>query len=221
MNVRLGQSSLSGPAQQGAESSAEQGFRFLAEALPQQVWTAQPDGKLDYVSSRCAEYFGRTYDEMIGWGWQDVLHPDDVAGCIERWMYSLKSGETYEVEFRLRRASDATYRWHLGRALPQRDAWGRIVKWFGTNTDIDDQKRQEEALRQMEAAVRVAKEAAEAASRAKSEFLANMSHELRTPLNAIIGYSEMLQRGGARTRLRRASSPTCRRSAPPASTCSG
>ncbi len=125
-------------------------YRFLVESIPQQVWTALPDGTLDHVSFRCLEYFGRSYEEMIGWGWKDVLHPDDVASCIERWTHSLATGETYEIEFRLRRAKDGAFRWHLGRALPQRDEAGRIVKWFGTNTDIDDRKRTEEALRQSE-----------------------------------------------------------------------
>jgi signal transduction histidine kinase len=100
---------------------------------------------------------------------------------LDRWTRSLVTGETYDVEFRLRRAADGEYRWHLGRALPMRDPEGRIVKWFGTNTDIDDQKR----------LYRVAQEA----NRAKDEFLATLSHELRTPLTSIMGWAEMLSLG--------------------------
>ena len=125
---------------------SEEQYRFLAEAIPQQVWTAQADGALDFVNQRVLDYFDCTMEEMIGAGWQSGLHPEDVAGCLERWRNSLATGATYSVEFRLRRASDETYRWHLGRALPVRDQQGQIIKWFGTNTDIEEQKLMEEAL---------------------------------------------------------------------------
>lgn len=125
---------------------SEEQYRFLAEAIPQQVWTAKPDGALDFVNQRVLDYFGRTMEEVIGRGWQDGVHPEDLRGCLDRWRNSLETGETYAVEFRLRRASDETYRWHLGRALPVRDHEGQIVKWFGTNTDIEEQKLMEEAL---------------------------------------------------------------------------
>ncbi len=125
---------------------SDQRYSILIEAIPQQVWTAQPDGALDYVNQRVLDYFGRTMEEMLGWGWQDMLHPDDVKICQELWSASLRTGELYKIEFRLRRASDASYRWHLGRALPLRDGRGQIVKWFGTNTDIQEQKQLEETL---------------------------------------------------------------------------
>ncbi|MBD1896523.1 PAS domain S-box protein [Coleofasciculus sp. FACHB-129] len=139
---------------------SEQRFRALAEVIPQQVWTAQPDGALDYVNQRVLEYFGRTFEEMVGWGWQDVLHPEDVPGCIARWSHSLSTGEPYEVEFRLLNAAEGNYRWHLGRAVPVHDNEGRIVSWFGTNTDIDERKRQEEERIQLLAREQAAREAA-------------------------------------------------------------
>lgn len=125
-------------------------FHTLADAMPQQVWTADPDGSLDYVNQRVLDYFGRPFDQMIGWGWEQVLHPDDLPECRARWARALKTGEPYEIEFRLLRASDGSHRWHLGRALPLRDQAGRIVKWFGSNTDITERKQTEEALRHSE-----------------------------------------------------------------------
>lgn len=125
-------------ARLAAETTRAQ-YRTLAETIPQQVWTATPEGTLDFVNQRVAEYFGREFEELIGAGWQAVVHVNELGGVVERWTRSLMSGDEYEVEFRLRRF-DGVYRWHLGRAIPVRDAEGAIVKWLGTNTDIDDQK---------------------------------------------------------------------------------
>jgi PAS domain S-box-containing protein len=116
----------------------------LADAVPNQVWTATADGKLDYVNARVLEYFGRKYDEMIGQGWQDVIHPADLPSVLETWSRSVATGDPYEVEFRLRRA-DGDYHWHIGRAIPERDAQGHILKWFGSNTDVQDLRAAEEA----------------------------------------------------------------------------
>ena len=159
-------------------------YQELAEAMPQQVWTARPDGALDYVNQQVAGYAMRSAEELLGAGWVSIVHPDDVPQAVVRWTRALQSGEPYEVEFRLLRAADQMYRWHLGRAVPLRSG-GQIVRWVGTNTDIHDHK-------QVEAELSRAKVAADAANHAKSAFLANMSHELRTPLNAIIGYSEIV-----------------------------
>ncbi len=122
---------------------AQEEQRLLAEAIPQQVWTSKPDGTLDYVNARVVDYFGRTREKIIGTGWLDLVHPDDVPGTVKRWTHALSTGEPYEVEFRLLRA-DGAYRWNLGRALPLYDANGAIVKWFGTNTDITERKLAEE-----------------------------------------------------------------------------
>lgn len=129
-----------------AESAREQlrasvaSYRFMAEAIPVQIWTAQPDGSLDYVTRRVGDYFGVPTDQILADGWKDVVHPEDLPSVAERWMQSLRSGVPYEVEFRLRGA-DGIFRWHLGRALAQYDESGKVVKWFGTNTLIDAQKR--------------------------------------------------------------------------------
>jgi PAS domain S-box-containing protein len=121
--------------------ASEARYRFLAEAIPVQIWTARPDGSLDYVTQRVADYFGIPAERVIGEGWQNVVYPDDLPNAVERWVRALQTGETYEVEFRLR-AANGDYRWHLARALPQRDEHGAIVAWFGTNTDIQDQRQE-------------------------------------------------------------------------------
>ncbi len=159
----------------------EMHYRFLAESIPQQVWTALPDGTLDYVNQRTIDYFSRPEKEVIGVNWQEVIHPDDLPVCLERWQHARRTGAVYEVEFRLRRGSDEAYRWHLGRALPLRGADGEIVKWFGTNTDIDEQK--------------LLYRLAEEANRTKDAFLATVSHELRTPLTSMMGWAELLKLG--------------------------
>ena len=170
-------------AEREGQASATR-FRTLTEALPNQVWTATPDGAVDWINGRTVEYCGMPDLIADGRSWVDVVEPDDVTDAVVLWQASLASGEVYETEFRIRRF-DGENRWHLVRAVPERDVAGRIARWIGTNTDIDAQKRAELALTE-------AKAAAEEANVAKSTFIANMSHELRTPLSAIIGYSEMM-----------------------------
>jgi diguanylate cyclase (GGDEF)-like protein/PAS domain S-box-containing protein len=125
--------------------ASEQRFRLLGEGILHQVWTAQPDGRLDYVNHKTAEYFGREVEQLIGENWQDVIHPEDLPECLRRWSHSLETGAPYEVEFRLQR-KDGQYRWHLARATAGRDADGVIVKWFGTNTEVHEQKNAEAKL---------------------------------------------------------------------------
>jgi PAS domain S-box-containing protein len=118
-----------------------QRFTLLAETMPQIIWTAKPDGSLDYFNRRWFEYTGMTLDQTRDWGWKAVVHPADLQNCLDRWNESLRTGCDYEVEYRFHRASDGAYRWHLGRAFPLRDDNGKIMQWVGTCTDIDDQKR--------------------------------------------------------------------------------
>lgn len=119
--------------------ASERQYQFLTEAIPVQVWTARPDGTLDYVTRRCADYFGKSCEEILGEGWQHVIHPDDLGHALDRWTHSLATGAPYEVEFRLRRA-DGAFRWHISRALAQTDDSGKIVRWFGSNMDIQERK---------------------------------------------------------------------------------
>ena len=96
-------------------------YRHLADAMPQIVWTARPDGYVDYYNQRWFDYTGLTQEQTEGWGWQPVLHPDDVERSLRRWAKAVITGEVYEIEYRFRRAADGAYRWHLGRAVPMRD----------------------------------------------------------------------------------------------------
>ena len=140
----------------------EQEYRLIAEAIPQIVWTARPDGYNDYFNARCFEYTGLTPEDTydpVNQGWPDydaaavekthsksTVHPDDRAHYLRQWKEALETGRSYEIEYRFRRASDGEYRWHLGRAVPIRDGHGSIIKWFGTCTDIHDQKMAQERM---------------------------------------------------------------------------
>ena len=121
-------------------------FRAVAEALPEMIWSADPDGGDDFFSRKWLEYTGLTMAQSVGSGWTVAIHTDDLAPCIEKWKTALQTGEPYDVEYRFRRAADGVYRWFLGRANPIRDASGEIIKWFGTCTDIEDQKHHQQIL---------------------------------------------------------------------------
>jgi PAS domain S-box-containing protein len=145
-------------ADREAELAAnERRFRVMTAAMPQMVWTTLPDGFHDYYNDRWYEFTGVPYGSTDGEGWNGVFHPADQDRAWARWRHSLATGEPYEIEYRLRHHS-GVYRWTLGRALPIRDAEGRIERWFGTCTDIDDLKRAEGEARQLAAIVEASKD---------------------------------------------------------------
>ena len=125
-------------AEQAFQESAEQ-FRILAQALPNQVWTAAPDGRLDWVNTQFNDYCGTVPVGPEGAIWTTLVHPDDVVDATEQWTRCIASGSPYEAEFRLRR-QDGEYRWHLVRALPLRTASRMLRQWLGTASDIHERK---------------------------------------------------------------------------------
>ena len=124
---------------QAALVESEHRYRFLSEGIMHMVWTALPNGKLDFVNVRTLEYFGKSFNEVIGEGWLNEVYPDDREACVERWTHSLQTGEYYEHEFRILN-KEGNYRWHAARATAGLDSQGKIIKWFGTATDIEDKK---------------------------------------------------------------------------------
>ena len=134
-------------AQEALEKSEER-FRFLAESIPQQVWIAQANGSIEYANQRTLDFLACTKEQTLDWEWQQFAHPDDLPNYLVCWQRSLTTGKPLEIELRWLRGTDKTYRWHLVRALPLRDRQGKILSWFGTNTDIDDRVSVEVALRE-------------------------------------------------------------------------
>ena len=129
--------------------ASEQRFRELADALPQIVFTAGPDGGLTHLNARAAEYTGLQIADLTGWSWEAVIHPDDIAATLRDWEQILISGSPRPLEFRIRRAN-GEYRWHIARQTAAVDASGNVTQWYGTCTDIEDLKRAEQALRTSE-----------------------------------------------------------------------
>jgi PAS domain S-box-containing protein len=124
-----------------ARIESENRLQFMADSMPQLVWITRPDGYHEYYNGQWYDYTGTEPGTTDGEGWNELFHPDDRERAWKAWRRSLKSGQPYEIEYRLYHAPSKTYRWVIGRALPFRDEAGAIVKWYGTCTDIDEQKR--------------------------------------------------------------------------------
>jgi PAS domain S-box-containing protein len=154
-------------------------FKFLADAIPQIVWTANPNGELDYYNSNWYTFTGLTEEESIAYGWQKVIHFQDKQTATDAWNHSVKTGEKFQTEFRMRNAQDGSYRWYLGRALPMRDENGNITKWFGTATDVHDQKEKSEEL------TRVNEEL--------DNFVYTASHDLKAPITNLEGLMNLIE----------------------------
>jgi PAS domain S-box-containing protein len=157
---------------------SEARFRTLADNIAQLAWMADGDGSVVWYNQRWYDYTGTTFDEVKGWGWRRAHHPEHVERVTAKVSSCFRTGEVWEDTFPLRRA-DGHYRWFLSRAIPIRDEDGRVIRWFGTNTDVTDQREAERRLVQ--------------AGRQKDEFIAMLGHELRNPLAAIRSAAELLK----------------------------
>ncbi len=153
--------------------ASEERFHTLADNIPNLVWMAHPDGWVYWYNSRWYDYTGTTPEQMKGWGWQDVHDPQALPAVLEQWKGALQSGEPVSMIFSLRGA-DGVFHPFLTRVVPIYDTQGAIVQWFGTSTDISEQKRLEQQ---------------------KEEFIGVASHELKTPLTSIKAYTQLLERG--------------------------
>ena len=188
-----------------AVRASEAQFRTLTEAMRNHAWTALPDGNLDWFNSQVYEYSGFDAGTLEGAGWATLVHPDDIAGAAQRWADALETGKPYEVEFRLRR-HDGDYRWHIARAVPQRDEAGKIVRWIGTNTEIHEQKEIAQKLSDLNATLEHQVEersnelfAAEEALRhsqkleAVGQLTGGIAHDFNNLLTVIRGSIEMVR----------------------------
>jgi PAS domain S-box-containing protein len=157
---------------------AEDRARMMADAIPHLCWMADPDGYIVWYNRRWVEYTGRAYEQMKGLRWVPVLDATVQPKVLERWLECIASGRPFDMEFPIK-GKDGASRYFITRAEPVRDDSGRIVRWFGTDTDITEGKRAEEALK--------------VAERHKDEFLATLAHELRNPLAPIRNALQILQ----------------------------
>lgn len=164
-----------------ALQESERQFRTLTDSMPQLAWIAGPDGALSWYNRRWYEYTGTSPEQMTGWGWQSVHDPAKLSEVLEKWKHSIATGEPFEMTFPLR-DSQGVFREFLTMAMPVRDAQGRVVRWFGTNTDITEQRRSEEALRQTEKLA------------ATGRLAASIAHEINNPLEAVTNLVYLAQK---------------------------
>ncbi len=186
-------------------------YRFLADAMPQMVWTSLPDGRLDYVNHRWLETTGMTELASLGRdGWLDAVHPDDRAATGELWQRALRDQGTFQHECRVRCGPSEEWRWHLVRALPRRDDQETLVQWVGSATDIDELRRAYAELAEartrlkshadeLEARVRARTATLREANAELEAFTYSVSHDLRTPLQFVRGFAEAIRDDAGRS----------------------
>ncbi|WP_026899242.1 PAS domain-containing sensor histidine kinase [Daejeonella oryzae] len=169
---------------------SEKRFRLMADSMPQKVWTADAASQVNYFNKRWLDYTQLSFDELRDQGWDNIIHPDDLAASLQALKESFENSKDCEIEHRILRY-DGTYRWHLSRGHARTDSDGNLKGWIGTNTDIHDQKLfAEELKKQISERIKLEKQ--------KNDFISMASHELKTPVTSIKGYTQFLQNKLAR-----------------------
>lgn len=171
----------------------EERFLTMANNISQLAWMADAQGSIFWYNQRWFDYTGTTLEEMFGWGWQKVHHPDHVQRVVDKIKHCFDTGEVWEDTFPLR-GTDGQYRWFLSRAVPIRDEHGAVLRWFGTNTDITEHKQAEDKINKLATDLQTRANELDAANKELEAFSYSVSHDLRAPLRHVHGYVEMLTR---------------------------
>jgi PAS domain S-box-containing protein len=160
---------------------SELNLRQMTETIPEMLWSASPEGAIDYCNARVLDYTGFSAEEIVGSGWTKLLHPDDADQAARVWSSCVTTGNPYRVEVRTIHAADGTYRWCVTSALPLLDRQGRILKWYGTVVDMHDWKQAQEDLRNTQAEL-----AHMSRAMTMGELTASIAHEVNQPLAGMI-----------------------------------
>jgi len=158
---------------------AAERFRFMAEAMPQKIFTTTANGAVDYVNQQWLDFTGASFSEIGDWGWTRFIHPDDAEESLRRWKHSLATGESFEIVHRFRRA-DGVYHWHLSRAHVMRDEGGQSSLWIGAQTDIHEEKETAENLQRTTEDLK--------------HFAYAASHDLQEPLRIVTSFTQLLSK---------------------------
>jgi PAS domain S-box-containing protein len=161
--------------------TSELNLRRMTETIPEMLWSATPDGAVDYCNARVLESTGLAQDEIAGAGWMKTIHPDDAGNTERAWAHSVRTGDPFQAEFRCLRGLDGTYRWCVSRALPLRRSDGSILKWYGTIVDFHDRRQAQEDLRNTQAELAHVNRVM-----TMGELAASIAHEVNQPLASII-----------------------------------
>jgi PAS domain S-box-containing protein len=160
---------------------SERNLRQLTETIPEMLWSATPEGAIDYCNARLLDYTGFDAEQVMGDGWTKLLHPDDVDQTAQEWLSCIRTGASYRVEVRTFHAADATYRWCMTNARPLLDEHGRILKWYGTVVDMHDWRQAQEELRHTQEKLAYMMRVI-----TMGELTASIAHELNQPLSGIM-----------------------------------